>query len=114
MNGMNLFTKLFPKKHKLVCVEDEHAKTGLTRLANDDQVVGGIGNSADTAGKVVEAKLAIDNALCRNDHCLFCTTRYPRNAIVVLYGDVVINGGKCDECGYCIKVCPVGAISFKN
>ena len=114
VNGMNLFTKLFSKKHKLVCVEDERAKTGLTRLANDDQVAGGIGNSADTAGKVVEAKLAIDNALCRNDHCLFCTTRCPRNAIVVLYGDVVINGGKCDECGYCIKVCPVGAISFKN
>ena len=114
MNGMNLFTKRFSKKHKLVCVEDEQAKTGLTRLANDDQVAGGIGNSADTAGKVVEAKLAIDNALCRNDHCLFCTTRCPRNAIVVLYGDVVINGGKCDECGYCIKVCPVGAISFKN
>lgn len=114
VNSMNLFTKLFSKKHKLVCVEDEHAKTGLTRLANDDQVAGGIGNSADTAGKVVEAKLAVDNALCRNDHCLVCTTRCPRNAIVVLYGDVVINGGKCDECGYCIKVCPVGAISFKN
>lgn len=114
VNGMNLFTKLFSKKHKLVCVEDEHTKTGLTRLANDDQVAGGIGNSADAAGKVVEAKLTIDSTLCRNDHCLFCTTRCPRNAIVVLYGDVVINGGKCDECGYCIKVCPVGAISFKN
>ena len=114
MNGMNLFTKLFSKKHKLVCVEDEHTKTGWTRLASDDQVVGGIGNFADTAGKVVEAKLTIDSTLCRNDHCLFCTTRCPRNAIVVLYGDVVINGGKCDECGYCIKVCPVGAISFKN
>lgn len=70
MNGMNLFTKLFSKKHKLVCVEDEHTKTGLTRLANDDQVAGGIGNSADTAGKVAETKL--------------------------------------------VKVCPVGAISFKN
>lgn len=114
MNGMNLFTKLFSKKHKLVCVEDKLTKTSLTRLANDDQVAGGIGNSADTAGKVVEAKLAIDNALCRNDHCFFCTTRCPRNAIVVLYGDVVIDGGKSDECGYCINVCPVGAISFKN
>ena len=114
MNGMNLFTKLFSKKHKLVCVEDEHTKTGLTRLANDDQVAGGIGNFSHPAGKGVEAKLTIDSTLCRNDHCLFCTTRCPRNAIVVLYGDVVINGGKCDECGYCIKVCPVGAISFKN
>lgn len=110
MNGLNLFSK----KHKLVCVEDKHTKTGLTSVTNDDQVAGGIGKFADTAGKAVEAKLAIDNALCRNDHCLFCTTRCPRNAIIVLYGDVVIDGSKCDECGYCIKICPVGAISFKS
>lgn len=71
VNGMNLFSKLFSMKHKLVCVEDKHTRTGLTRLANDDQVAGGIGNSADTAGKVVEAKLAIDNALCRNDIASF-------------------------------------------
>lgn len=114
MNGMNLFSKLFSKKHKLVCVEDKLIKTGLTRLANDDQVAGGIGNFADTAGKAVDAKLAINSAFCRNGHCFFCTTRCPRNAIVVLYGDVIIDGNKCDECGYCIKVCPVGAISFKN
>lgn len=110
VNGLNLFSK----KHKLVCVEDKHTKTGLTSVTNDDQVAGGIGKFADTAGKAVEAKLAIDNALCRNDHCLFCTTRCPRNAIIVLYGDVVIDGSKCDECGYCIKICPVGAISFKS
>lgn len=114
VNGMNLFSKLFSKKYKLVCVENKHTKTGLTRLANDDQVAGGIGNSADTAGKVVEAKLAIDSALCRNEHCFFCTTRCPCNAIVVLYGNVVIDGGKCDECGHCMKICPVSAISFKN
>lgn len=114
VNGMNLFTKLFSKKHKLVCVEDKHTKTGLTCLVNDDQVAGGIGNSADTAGKMAEANLAIDSSRCRNGHCLFCTTRCPCNAISVLYGDVVIDGGKCDECGYCIEMCPVGAISFKN
>ena len=78
---MNLFSKLFSKKHKLVCVEDKLTKTSLTRLANDDQVAGGIGRIADTAGIVVEAKLAIDSTLCRNEHCLFCTTRCPRNAI---------------------------------
>lgn len=30
-----------------------------------------------------------------------------------LYGNVVIDGGKYDECGYCINVCHVGAISLK-
>lgn len=111
---MSWFSKLFAKKRGSVVIEDKHTKTGLTCLVNDDQVACGIGNSADTACKVVEAKLAIDSALCRNDHCFFCTTRCPRNAIVVLYGDVVIDGSKCDECGYCIKICPVGAISFKS
>ena len=62
---MNLFSKLFSKKHKLLRAEDKHTKTDS-------------------------------------------------NAIGVLYGDVVIDGSKCDECGYCIKICPVGAISFKN
>lgn len=119
VNDMNLFSKLFSKKHKLVRAEDKHTKTDSTHLVNYDQFAGGIGNCADTAGKtaeikLAEAKLAIDSSHCRNDHCLFCTTRCPRNAIVVLYGDVVIDGGKCDECGYCIKICPVGAISLKN
>lgn len=111
---MSWFSKLFAKKRGSVAIEDKHTKTMIASFALNNQVVGGIGNSADTAGKVVEAKLAIDSALCRNDHCFFCTTRCPRNAIVVLYGDVVIDGSKCDECGYCIKICPVGAISFKS
>ncbi len=83
VNGINLFTKLFSKKHKLVCVEDKLIKTGLTRLANDDQVANGIGRIADTAGKVIETKLIIDSTHCRKVHCLFCTTRCPRNAIAV-------------------------------
>ena len=66
MNGMNLFSKLFSKRHKLICVEGKHTKTGLTSLTNDDQGAGGIGNYADNAGKVVEAKLAIDTTHFRN------------------------------------------------
>ena len=111
---MRWFSKLFFKKHKLVRVEDKHTKTGLTCLVNNDQVAGGIGNSADTAGKMAEANLSIDSSHCGNDHCLFCTTRCPRNAIYVLCGGVAIDGRKCDECGYCIEACPTGAISFKN
>lgn len=111
---MSWFSKLFFKKHKLVRVEDKHTKTGLTCLVNDDQVAGGIGNSADTADKMVESKLAIDSSRCRNGHCLFCTTRCPCKAISLLYGSLAIDGSKCNECGYCIEICPAGAISFKN
>ena len=114
VNGMSWFSKLLGKKHKCVDMEENHVKTDLASFALHNQVAGGIGRTADTAGKAVEAKLSIDGLRCRSGHCLFCTTRCPRNAIVVLYGDVVIDGGKCDECGYCIKICLVGAISFKN
>ena len=66
MNGMNLFSKLFSKKHKLVCVEDKLIKTGLTRLANDDQVAGGIGKFSDNASKAVEAQLGFNIGILRN------------------------------------------------
>lgn len=111
---MSWFSKLFAKKRGSVVIEDKHTKTMIASFALNNQVVGGIGNSADTAGKMAEANLAIDISHCRNNHCLFCTTRCPHKAIALLYGSVTIDGGKCDKCGYCIEICPVGAISFKN
>ena len=39
-----------------------------------------------------------------------CLKECPKNAIEVLGGAITINEEKCDKCGQCVKVCPIGAI----
>lgn len=57
--------------------------------------------------------VTIDQKLC--DRQPGCPARRvcPTGAIVPMNGGFVVVEEKCSGCGVCMRVCPMGAISFK-
>ncbi|MHA1595991.1 MAG: 4Fe-4S binding protein [Candidatus Baldrarchaeia archaeon] len=45
--------------------------------------------------------------------CFGCAASCPQNAIRVTETRIVVEEEKCNSCGICVKVCPVGAISLE-
>jgi ferredoxin len=70
----------------------------------------------DKFGKAI----AVEPARCvrlrskRATGCKDCTSSCPSSAISITGNDVVIDSGKCTECGICRKVCKSGVFKYKN
>jgi len=51
----------------------------------------------------------VNNDAC--DRCGTCIGVCPANALLLLTGSLVIDGGRCTACGTCVQICPFGALS---
>lgn len=103
---MCILSKLFGRRPKTA----QNTVGSLPPERSFDSTVSGFGNSAEAAqGGVPKVKIELTH--CRGERCMFCTIRCPKRAISFHGGRIELDENKCDLCGYCIEICPVGAIS---